>query len=729
MLQIKDAIDEKTLSIIQKMFMQFLHSSTALYEADGTYVCSVFEGQYCSYLNDISYKNSGECYEEALSSGKWICHEECLRISKESMDKIEPLERECSGGINIYAVPIMYKGQVIGCINAAITNPPLERNKLESIAGLFNIDTGDLMKYAYAYKRLTPEEIEVARMQIKMASLLISSLYETKIKQIEAEREVKRQKEQLEAIINNMSDALYVFDKDGEFILRNKAALRYTPSSSYKNIKDSYNRPKPFDLEGNEIPHSSRPGERVLQGEKITQQILSYETPAGKKFFGFSGAPLYDDNGNLYIGIVCMRDITESKNQSQLIREQKYHLEAIMENMSEAVFIFDKKGKYVLINKAGRQLFVRDMENAGESFSFVEYFDLDGNKVTFDQTPIYHVLHGMEFTEQAVHMKFTTGEKYINWSGSPIFDENGNLMYGVVVGRDVTEKIKHEQTIKKQRETLLASEKAKKEALEKTMKMKDEFLTTITHEFKTPLTVINAAIQTINSLYDSQISDNVKKHLQRIRMNSFRQLRLVNNLLDITRYGAGHIKVRKQNLDIVFLCRAITESVMLFANQKGVALYFLSDIECKVMAVDEEKYERIMLNLLSNAIKFTPKGKSVYVHVACKGRRALISVKDEGIGIPRSKQELIFERFGQVDNSLTRQAEGTGIGLSLVKALVYSLGGTIALESEVGKGSTFTVTLPVTRLKKDVLEEGKLHYTNNRITQTVEIEFSDIYLS
>ncbi|AKL96030.1 signal transduction histidine kinase [Clostridium aceticum] len=285
------------------------------------------------------------------------------------------------------------------------------------------------------------------------------------------------------------------------------------------------------------------------------------------------------------------------------------------------------------------------------------------------------------------------------------------------------------QESKKLNEIIIKMKSEKVRALEDAMKIKDEFLVIMSHEFKTPLNVINAALQAINDLYSHLLPEKVKKHLKRIKTNCFRQIRLVNNLLDITRYNAGHMKLHKRNLDIVFLSRSITESVLIFANQKGVGIYFSSSIEDLEMAIDEEKYERILLNLLSNAIKFTPKGNSIYVHVFCEGSKVLISVKDEGVGIPQDKQEHVFERFGQVDNTLTRQAEGTGIGLSLVKTLVSAFDGTIELESKVGCGSTFTVILPITKQKDDLPTPEKFQLPDNRIMQAVEIEFSDIYVS
>ncbi len=279
-------------------------------------------------------------------------------------------------------------------------------------------------------------------------------------------------------------------------------------------------------------------------------------------------------------------------------------------------------------------------------------------------------------------------------------------------------------------EFLLKAEHDKNDALQKAIGMKDEFLSLVSHEFKTPLTVINSAVQAMKLICRDELSDKANQYLGRILQNSNRQLKLVNNLLDITRINAGIIKINLKNIDIVLMTRTITESIMIFAEQKGIRLLFSSTLKEKIIAIDEEKYERFLLNLLSNAIKFTPRGKSIYVRVfqrvvggKCK---VYVQVKDQGIGIPQDKQQLIFERFGQVDSSLSRQAEGTGIGLSLVKMFVEIMGGEITVESDVGKGSAFTALFPVT--KKETPKEKNLQEINdNRLIQATAIEFSDIY--
>jgi two-component system sensor histidine kinase/response regulator len=264
--------------------------------------------------------------------------------------------------------------------------------------------------------------------------------------------------------------------------------------------------------------------------------------------------------------------------------------------------------------------------------------------------------------------------------------------------------------------------------LEKALEMKDEFLSLVSHEFRTPLNVISSAIQAMSYIYGSELPYKAKKYLAMIRQNTFRQLRLVNNLLDITRVNAGRIKVNRKNIDIVFLTKAIVESVYTYAVQKTIDITFFTLLEEKVIAIDEEKYERILLNLLSNAIKFTPEGKSITVTLSCIKNQVCVEIKDNGIGIPLNKLEVIFERFGQVDSSLSRQAEGTGIGLSLVKKFTEALGGSIAVKSEEGKGSTFTILLPGETIIEENREKEAGDLLDNRLVQTTRVEFSDIYL-
>lgn len=295
--------------------------------------------------------------------------------------------------------------------------------------------------------------------------------------------------------------------------------------------------------------------------------------------------------------------------------------------------------------------------------------------------------------------------------------------------QDITERKKTEAKIKAQQELLIEVEKEKREALEKALIMKDEFISLISHEFKTPLNVIYSAIQLIESVYFDKIPERVQVLMGNIKQNTFRQLRLSNNLLDITRMNSGVTKLNMKTVDIVFLTKVIAKSVELYANQKNIKLTFKSKLQSKIISIDEEKYERIILNIISNAMKFTENGGTITITLNENKKLNLMEVKvtDTGIGIPKDKQELIFERFGQVDSNLSRQAEGTGIGLSLVKLLVDILDGTVELESELGVGSSFVIKFPI-KEEKASNEYEVCFDVENRLVGEIKVEFSDIYL-
>ncbi len=254
--------------------------------------------------------------------------------------------------------------------------------------------------------------------------------------------------------------------------------------------------------------------------------------------------------------------------------------------------------------------------------------------------------------------------------------------------------------------------------------MKDDFITIITHEFKTPIAIINAAVQTMEIVCKEDITPKIRNYLSKIKQNSLRQQRLVDNLLDITRLRAGRMKVNFNNVEIVSLTEKIVESVRSYSDQKSLRLTFHSTCDQVMVSTDIEKYERIILNLLSNAIKFTPPNKSINVILYKQGANLKIDIQDRGIGIPEDKKVIIFERFGQADTSFTRQAEGTGIGLYLVKLLVESLGGKIQVVSQEGYGSTFSVLFPI--LQDESLDSHKIN--GNKIVQATTLEFSDIIL-
>lgn len=459
----------------------------------------------------------------------------------------------------------------------------------------------------------------------------------------------------------------------------------------------------------------------------------------GTTYWNMRVVPISEDGIVQYL-IQTVDEITHTvlnrkkmEKQAEIIKQQKEQLEVIIENMTDGLCVIDNKGNFLRTNKAFKRILGNRFQSNPEAKNVDDtvrhgqlYCDENGKAFLPEELPPLRVLKGERVEKQRVMFKDEGKEIVVNTFATPIFDENGELQYGILLGHDITDVIENKKLISKQ-----------KEELETSMELKDEFLYLITHEFRTPMAVISSALQVIELIYRSELTDNVGKYLKMIKQNTNRQLRLVNNLLDITRISSGSIKMNMSSFDIVNVVHTIVNSVQLYGQQKQVTISFDSTLEKKNVFLDEEKIERILLNLLSNALKFTPREKSINVtlsEVEYKGKSMMsIGVKDEGIGIPEEKQKVIFDRFGQVDSSLSRRAEGTGLGLHLVKLMVNALDGEIILRSEVGRGSTFTVLLPVHESIASIEEATsdemnlKLMYRNDRVIESVVIEFSDIY--
>lgn len=223
---------------------------------------------------------------------------------------------------------------------------------------------------------------------------------------------------------------------------------------------------------------------------------------------------------------------------------------------------------------------------------------------------------------------------------------------------------------------------------------KSRFFTNISHEFRTPLTVIGGMIDQVTTQPDRWLEKGGKL----IKRNAVHLLSLINQILDLRKLESGNLQLNLIQDDVVKLLRYGTESFESWASSKSLDLSFQTELKAQMMDVDPEKLLQILTNLISNAIKFTPPEGSVTVFLdKSSSAHLIVRVQDTGRGIPAEKLPLIFDRFYQVDDTTTREGEGTGIGLALTQELVRLMGGTIEVQSEAGKGTAFIVHLPITQ--------------------------------
>lgn len=434
-------------------------------------------------------------------------------------------------------------------------------------------------------------------------------------------------------------------------------------------------------------------------------------------------------NFSITIGKVCGMVVSNARNYEKLkksqldLYEEKKKLSDIFDSMSEMVVVSDKQQKIIFINKA-----------VLKAANTPDMTEITGRRLTDFILPDYACLtnrwseetilnHNKVSPEEIKLLKTNGGFWDVEVSCSPIkFNQDSNML---IIIRDITEK--------KQNEELHRKVEEKSKQLLKVMegeKLRTEFFANFSHELRTPLNVISGTLQLIELLLNNSSikTDKVKliNYNKIMKQNCFRLIRIVNNLIDVSKIDANYYKLNMTNENIVDVVENIVQQSACFLKDKGLKVIFDTDVEEKIMTFDIDAVEKIILNLISNSVKFTRKGGTINVNIIDGDEYIQIIVRDTGIGIPKEKQKSIFERFTRVDKSFSRKQEGIGIGLFIVKSLVDLHNGEISLKSKWRVGSEFTVKIPCRLLENENVNTSN-NYIRMSCAQKVKTEFSDIY--
>lgn len=428
----------------------------------------------------------------------------------------------------------------------------------------------------------------------------------------------------------------------------------------------------------------------------------------------------YKDKSSI---LVVARNISKRKKMERDLRANESLLREITENISDMIVKTDTDGKIKYVTPAKNDILGYGVDNViGKNF--FDFIHIDDKKdVVGEIKKLISTTINQKNQFRCIHV-----DKRIVWldvSFSTVVDDNDKVVGLILSARDVTKRIEVEKVMKENQE------KARflNQAIEYD-RFRTDFFANISHELRTPINVILGTLQLMDLKFKDIFNENEKKsrgYLKTMKQNCYRLVRLINNLIDVTKIDAGYFEIHLSNCNIVSVIEEITLSVAGYVENNGISLLFDTEMEEKIIACDKDKIERIMLNLISNAIKFTNSGGSISVNIFETKDNVVISVKDTGIGIPKEKQQLIFDRFIQVDKSLTRNKEGSGIGLSLVKALVEMQGGKIFLESQINVGSEFSFNLPIKQLPDSEAVYVNNNFNSNSNIEKINIEFSDIY--
>jgi two-component system phosphate regulon sensor histidine kinase PhoR len=245
--------------------------------------------------------------------------------------------------------------------------------------------------------------------------------------------------------------------------------------------------------------------------------------------------------------------------------------------------------------------------------------------------------------------------------------------------------------------------------LRRLQRIRTQFIDNLSHELRTPLTSIRLLTERLtDELASVHVPERVRDRVASIDVETGHLVQMVNEILELSRIEGGSSELRSDDVPVSRLLGSAVDRVRTFAERQSVTLNLEPAVDGAPLVVrgDEQRLEQVLVNLLHNAVKFSDAGATVKVNAERRDGMCLISVADSGVGIPRGDVERVFERFYKVDKARHRGGGGTGLGLSIARHIVEGHGGRIWVESEEGRGSTFTFSVPLARQAQPLTAEG-----------------------
>ncbi|NLK01358.1 MAG: PAS domain-containing protein [Clostridia bacterium] len=369
------------------------------------------------------------------------------------------------------------------------------------------------------------------------------------------------------------------------------------------------------------------------------------------------------------------------EKNNRILDSQKRYMEAVLRSSVEGIYSVDKDCRVRTWSNGAEHITGYKAEDiiGGRCGDFLTHSDTEGNILCDTEQCIFAVLNlgGDDYEAREMLVKTRKGFRIpCMVSAAPIKDEFGQTIGTVGVFRDIS---KEKENIRK---------------IKQASEAKSEFLSIMSHELRTPLNSILGFSELLGEGVAGELNEKQKRYVNNILYSGGHLLSLINDILDISKIEAGKMEWETSSFDLVQT--AGNSMVMLTerAERSGINLELDIQEEEIIVKMDERKIKQILYNLLSNAVKFTPEGGRAGLRVKNKGEKLYLEVWDEGVGIPREKMDMLFEPFVQLDGSLRRKHEGTGLGLHLVKRMVELGGGSIRPESTLGEGSRFIVEFP-----------------------------------
>ena len=475
---------------------------------------------------------------------------------------------------------------------------------------------------------------------------------------------VERTERRYRDLVDNASDMIYRTDPYGRFTFVNPVATRILGYSETELLAMKY-----FEL---------------MRPDWVPRAMAFYEKSARAQEPSYLEFPVRrKDGGEIWVGQhvrVIMtggviegfqgmaRDITDRVNAQTELRAERDFVSAILDTAPSLIMVLDAGGRIARFNRACEDLSGRTSAQVLGVAIWDAPFVVDEERQRFREGFSRLVAATVPIPTEATWTTAHGGRRLTAWTAMALRDGSGATSFIIGVGTDVT-------------------------ASRELERLKSQFISMVSHELRTPLTSIRASMQLL--IAEDMTGNEDADQLVRVALaNADRLIRIVNDILDMSKIEAGEMMVALKRTPLAPILDDSVRSVDGFARNAGVAIVRPSGELAEVMA-DHYRSIQVLVNLLSNAVKHAPAGSQVEISTEREGNMMAIAIRDHGPGIPAHKVDFIFEPFTQLDGSDTRRIPGTGLGLTIARALAQKQGGAIRVASREGEGATFTLTIPL----------------------------------
>ncbi len=481
------------------------------------------------------------------------------------------------------------------------------------------------------------------------------------------------------------------------------------------------------DNDGRIIPASELPLTKALKHSVTTpffeHKIFLNDGPI--KYISGSSAPVFNEANDLIAGILVFQDITEIKKYQEEIRDAKEKLTLFIQNAEDMIYFISADEKITMLNNAHTHITGYSKEDFERNPDLWEKImlpeDIESANEFFRNNPEGVPYHTTEYRIETKNGKW----KWLQTRMIGIWGKDNKFLGYNCIDRDITElkeawnevktmNIELEARVKERtnqledmlynlnneikirqitEQQLLLAQQELSEAFQKEKELselKTRFITMISHEYRTPLTVIMTSSYLLEQLYFNQNLESFTKHLEKIRVSVKTMTKLLEDVLTLGKSESGKLTLKPTSFDIIPICFEIIDEIKLIDNKQHTINFSSNNHNCHIIN-DEKLLRQIIINLLSNAVKYSPINSEIKLEVIEDSNQILIKIRDSGIGIRPEDQKYLFEPFHRGKNVGT--ISGTGLGLSIVKRCLDLMGGKIYLKSDI-TGTTFTIKIP-----------------------------------